>query len=212
MIEGIDVSNNNGRIDWDQVAGAGVAFAIAKVSEGVGFVDPDFAGHWAEMKRVGLVRGAYHFARPSRNGPIAEAMRFLAALNAGGGVEVGDFVALDLEDDNPGTPPDLQEWASRWLELVEQQLGFKPMLYSRTEYLLRRGCANDATLAEHGLWLAAFGDARPDPTPGWPFFAIWQYSEDGSVPGVAGDCDLDRFNGTRDLLLRYGKPAASVPV
>jgi hypothetical protein len=67
--EGIDVSNNNGRIDWDAVAGAGITFAIAKITEGTWFRDGYFAENWAEMKRLGIYRGAYHFAPTTSSTP-----------------------------------------------------------------------------------------------------------------------------------------------
>jgi hypothetical protein len=97
--EGIDVSNNNGRIDWDAVAGAGITFAIAKITEGTWFRDGYFAENWAEMKRLGIYRGAYHFARPSVRSAEQEADYFLDAFELlGCAIETGDLLALDLED------------------------------------------------------------------------------------------------------------------
>src|SRR5436309_12024700 len=42
LVKGIDVSHNNGAVDWKNVAAAGVSFAFAKATEGKGFKDPQF--------------------------------------------------------------------------------------------------------------------------------------------------------------------------
>jgi hypothetical protein len=43
----------------------------------------------------------------------------------------------------------------------------------------------------------------------WPFIAIWQHSSTGQVDGIHADAvDLDFFNGPRERLALYGKPAA----
>ena len=99
-LTGPDVSQNQPDVDWSQVRGRGHTFAIAKVSDGLGTPDPAFGkGRWAAMKKVGLVRGAYHFGRPQKGrDPKAEVAEFLAGLDAAGGLQPGDLVPiLDLE-------------------------------------------------------------------------------------------------------------------
>jgi len=205
---GIDVSNNQGTISWDGVAQSGVQFAVAKVSEGASFQDAFFAKNWSEMARVGLVRGAYHFARPSRNTAATEATYFLQCLAQGGGLHPGDFVALDLEDDPSATDTtNFAQWAIDWLTFVGSDLGFRPLLYSRTDYLSRHGCLGNATLGQYGLWLASYGVATVAAPSGWDFWAIWQYNDKGSIPGVAGVVDLDAYNGPISQLPLYGAHA-----
>src|SRR5262245_60561532 len=59
---GVDLSNNNGDVDFDALAGSGIQFAICKASEGTWFRDGWFSHFWSECKRLNLARGAYHFA------------------------------------------------------------------------------------------------------------------------------------------------------
>lgn len=204
---GIDVSNNQGQIDWAAVAGSGVEFAIAKAAEGTGFLDRFFAGNWAAMKANGLVRGAYHFSRPSSTGAVAEAEFFLACLNHAGGLEPGDLVVLDLED--PDSGGDLSGWTLQWLQHVHAAVGFKPILYSGRYYLQDHGVAVPA-IAEYPLWLAAYQTDMPANVPPWPTYLIWQYSSSGSVPGVAGDCDMDTVYDLNELRA-YGMPGDVPP-
>ena len=63
-LPGIDVSHHQNAIDWTQVAASGVRFAIAKASEGTGYIDPLYSTNRAEAMAAGIVFGAYHFARP----------------------------------------------------------------------------------------------------------------------------------------------------
>ncbi|MGD9657375.1 MAG: GH25 family lysozyme, partial [Methylocystis sp.] len=60
-VHGIDVSKNQGNIDWEQVRDAGVSFAIIKATEGGDRTDSKFAYNWAAAKAAGVPRGAYHF-------------------------------------------------------------------------------------------------------------------------------------------------------
>lgn len=202
---GIDVSNNNGTINWQQVASSGIDFAIAKVSEGTGFTDRFFPGHWAGMAANGILRGGYHFARPSLNSAQAEADFFIAGIAAAGGLRETDLVVLDLED--PDTTGDLSDWTLQWLERVRVAMGYKPILYSGRYYLQEHGCTTPL-IAQYPLWLAAYQATMPANVPPWPTYLIWQYSDGGSIPGISGNVDLDSAGSLADLKAA-GKPSAT---
>jgi GH25 family lysozyme M1 (1,4-beta-N-acetylmuramidase) len=51
----------------------------------------------------------------------------------------------------------------------------------------------------HALWIAHWDAAKPSvPASNWGGrgWTFWQHSDSGSVAGIDGDVDLDRFNGT----------------
>ena len=80
---GIDVSSYQGsanspatNIVWTDVKNSGVSFAWAKATEGVTFNDADFVFNENHAKAAGVVIGAYHFAHPESNTPMAEASHF----------------------------------------------------------------------------------------------------------------------------------------
>lgn len=210
---GIDVSNNNGGIDWGAVAASGVRFAIAKVSEGTWFRDGYFAENWQAMKAHGLIRGAYHFARPSVRGAIDEAIYFVEAIRLlGQTLEDGDLLALDLEDPDAGG--DLSGWTLDWLKEVERLVGFKPLVYTSPGYAQAHQLGNRPEIGAYGLWCASWGVPTPPAAPApWDLVAIHQYAVGGpgSVPGVSGECDLNHYNGPIETLPLYGKPAAVEP-
>jgi lysozyme len=211
---GIDVSNNQGGIDWARVASAGVQFAIAKVSEGAHFRDGYFAENWQAMKAHGILRGAYHYALPSQYGPVQEARYFVDAIGLlGQTLEQGDLLALDLED--PAASGDLSGWTLTFLQEVERLAGFKPLVYTSPGYVQAHGLANQPEIGDYGLWCASWGVPTPPQAPApWDLVAIHQYAVGGpgSIPGVAGECDLNRYNGPIDTLPLYGKPGTVEPI
>lgn len=62
MTKGIDVSENNGRIDWEAVAAAGMKFAIVRSSYGRYAADGDFIRNVNGAHDAGLQCGAYHYS------------------------------------------------------------------------------------------------------------------------------------------------------
>ena len=58
---GIDVSENNGTVNWQAVKDAGVTFAIVRSSYGQNGRDANFAANVAGAHDVGLEVGAYHY-------------------------------------------------------------------------------------------------------------------------------------------------------
>lgn len=204
---GIDVASYQGYPDWEQVAAAGYAFAFTKATEGEEYVNPTFAYNWAESKRVGMIRGAYAFARPGGTDAVAEADFFLDTIDAAGGLETGDILALDLESGSG----DLGPWTLTFLRRCEERAGFSPIVYTGTWFTSTHNIAAYPELAAYGLWLAAYQEQMPAPPPPWSTLAFWQHSSSGRVPGIVGDVDLNVFNGSADRIALYGKPAPAEP-
>lgn len=203
MIEGIDVSNNQGAIDWGRVAQAGKQFAMLKASEGIDFRDGWMPNYVERARSVGMEVGYYHFAQPELYTPESEADWFVQCVAPY--LNDGEPMALDLEVGSG----DLSAWASRFLQRVENVMGFKPLLYSSSSFIAEHNL-NRPALAENGLWLASWGLSSIPPAPApWEFLTMWQYAGDeGRCPGVNGGCDLDLFNGTREQFRLYGRQEA----
>jgi hypothetical protein len=202
---GVDVSNWQQLIDWDAVAGAGYQFGFAKASEGTYYVDPYLGRNWSEMQRVGISRGAYHFARPDESDPISEADWFLMAIGDQG-LAVGDLLALDLEVGYG----DLGPWAVAFCERLSQRLSFPPLLYTSSGFINEHGLAR-MDLTGSGLWLAHWTEQLPDPPHPWSYLAVWQFTDSLAVPGIAGGVDGDRCPIGLPALVDLGAPAEIAP-
>lgn len=204
MLDGIDVSSNNGTISWPQVYADGARYTLIKLTEGAGYLDPDFSANWSGARAAGLATGAYHFARPDLNTAAQEAQYFLAHLPA---LQPGDLVALDMEYPWDGRldPFDYNSWALAWLQAVEKVLGFPPLLYSYPWYITNR--LSNPALAHYPLWLADYVPSVPASIGVWPVVTLWQHSSTASYPGIYGQVDEDWISRTPAGLKALGKPA-----
>lgn len=206
---GVDVSNHQGRVDWDRAVNeGGVEFALVKATEGVDFDDAWFARNWAELGRLGLPRGAYHYALPSANSSEDEAAHFLAIV--GDTLQPGDLVALDMEDPAFPVGRNVAGWTLAWLRQVEAALGFAPLLYTYPSYVTERQLT-DPALPRYPLWWASYDTPPRAAPPPWAKAAIVQYTAFQTVPGLGREIDCNRFDGDAAALRALGKPG-SAPV
>ena len=200
---GIDVSNLQGNIDWEQVKADGYTFAWAKSTEGMTYTDPMFVNNMENGLNANVVMGAYHFARPDNNTPQQDAANFLNVASA----YIGNgFLppVLDLENPYSGgqailltdifTSEELSSWAQEWMIEVQTQTGIAPFIYINGNY------ANylNSSLNEYGLWFAQPDENLSPPINigSWEDWRFKQYSWWGAISGIQGDVDLNIFNGT----------------
>lgn len=182
MSKGIDVSNNNGHVDWASVAAAGYSYAICKATEGLGFVDSFYAANRAGAAAHGLHFGAYHFFSPGEDA-AAQVSFFLAHAKP----KAGDIVpALDYE-----RPPADKAPAEAFVVALHRELGHWPFFYTFLSFVDSMHIPVGSPLASCPLWLADFTNTRPAPPKPWHEITIWQHSSTGRVPGIGGSVDLD---------------------
>src|SRR5699024_6307709 len=59
---------------------------------------------------------------------------------------------------------------------------------------------NSQEFANYPLWLAAYQSTAPQPVGGWDKLDMWQRSDAGRFNGIAGNVDLNLFNGDDNQL------------
>ena len=227
---GIDVSSYQGSADspptnivWTDVKNSGVSFAWAKATEGVTFNDADFIFNANNAKAAGVCIGAYHFAHPESNTPMAEANHF---WNVAGGYIRGDGLSvqpvLDYEtftapNNVPVGATSYADWANQWCNAVVSKAAaagvvVKPIIYTST---CEAGNL-DGTVAQWTPWIAnpsGLSEQTGSPWSSTPcnsagyelwgagVWSVWQYSWTASVPGIVGAVDMDVFNGTSNQMV-----------
>jgi GH25 family lysozyme M1 (1,4-beta-N-acetylmuramidase) len=197
-IEGIDVSHWQGTIDWAKVKAAGKKFAFLKASEHTSFVDDKYATNRANAKAQGILVGAYHFARPdtSVNDAINEADHFIDTAKP----VAGELLpVLDLEVSGGLTDAQVAAWAKAFLDRVYERTGVKGAIYMSPSFWTNYA-GNSPNLVNAGykvLWIAHWttGPAPTVPASNWGGngWTFWQYTSDGSVSGISGRVDLNRY-------------------
>ncbi len=195
QIPGIDVSHYQGTVNWPQVAGAGMAYAFVKATQGVSTVDSQFAVNWPGVKAAQLLRGAYHFYQPGDD-PQQQAEHFLSVAS----LEPGDLLpVLDIETMGSQTAGEIVQGIGVWLQTVQTAIGRGPIVYTAPGFWNGLGTQQ---FGMYPLWVAEYGVSSPKIPAGWTSWAFWQSSETGSVAGVTGSVDLDVFQGTSQALLQ----------
>jgi lysozyme len=189
-MNGIDVSHHQGPIDWIAVRNSGISFAFVKASEGLSCTDPMFRTNWANAHNAGILRGAYHFFRPGSD-PQQQAAHFLAQL----GTDPGELPpVLDIELLDGVAPAEVIARAGTCLHSITSAL-IAPILYTGTSFW-RDTLKNSASLAKYPLWIAHYTHALSPTVPRpWSTWTFWQHSQEGRIPGIAGNVDLNRCNG-----------------
>ena len=201
MIVGNDISSAQGVINWGFYKN-NTNFVIMKATEGVGFTDPAFKVNQLAARQAGLPTGYYHFARPDlNNSPIDEAEWF---LNNVGTLWEGEFLCLDYEVSWPG---DCVAWCKIFMDQVSGRLnGLKSLIYLN-QSLVKAHNWQPIVDANYGLWVAAY---TYDPnknvftTGSWKSAVMQQWTDDETVPGIAGKVDGDVFFGDVVALKAYG--------
>lgn len=98
MILGIDVSENNGHVDWQAVADAGVKFAFVRCSYGRTSEDECFRDNVNRAHAVGIKCGAYVYSYALTPEAAQEEARFAKQVIEEAGVLLELPVMFDMED------------------------------------------------------------------------------------------------------------------
>jgi lysozyme len=184
---GVDVSNNNGTVDWNRIEASGHRFAWCKATEGTGFTDKFFQGNVKAARAQGVKVGAYHFLTSAS--PSTQAKFFAAHVRAAG-LGKGDLLpVVDVEQKGVTT-----SMAGAFVAALEKELGVKPLIYtypSFADWTSSFGCK---------LWIAHYGVKHPTLPAAWSSYAAWQYSSTASVPGIRGNADVNTTDSLEGLL------------
>ena len=181
--QGIDVSNDQGAIDWQRVKADGVDFAYIKASEGADFRDDHFTANWRDAKAAGVEHGAYHYftlCRLARD----QAENFIALVP-----RAKDILppALDLEFGGncaarPARDVVIAEIAT-FIQMVEAH-SEKPILLYITKEFEAEYRVSEAI--DRPLWLRSLFFPPDYASHPW---VMWQTSNLRSVDGINGKVD-----------------------
>ena len=207
-VKGIDVSKWQETINWTSVKNAGIGFAFIRLSDGANYKDAKFATNWAGAKAAGIIRGAYQFFRPSQN-VTTQADMMIAAI---GTYQPGDLPpVIDVEDAAGLAPSTVANRVRQWVDRVQAALGVQPIVYTG-KYFWRDEVGSPSSFAPNALWIAQYTSLCPDLPAPWSKWTFWQYTDKGSVAGVPGPVDTDRFNGTMAQLQAFAHATPLAPI
>ncbi|CUU45573.1 GH25 family lysozyme [Clostridium beijerinckii] len=182
-MKGIDVSNYDGNINFNQVKAADIEAVYIKATEGTTFTDSYLTTNYSNAHYAGLRTGFYHFL-VGTSSPETQANSFYNAIKD----KASDLIPmLDIETNFNGLMDYILRFIAKFKELSNMQIG----IYTYTSFMDNL----DNRIADYPLWEANYNN-----TP-WKLNSNFftnrvghQYSETGSVPGINTDCDMNEFN------------------
>jgi GH25 family lysozyme M1 (1,4-beta-N-acetylmuramidase) len=189
---GIDVSEFNGKIDWEKVKKSGkVDFAIIRSS--LGWTDGDvetrrdkrFIENIAGCERWGIPYGIYHYSYCLKPENAQKEAEYVVRNIEGTRPSMG--VWYDIEDSKqiPLGKTALTRMAKTFCETL-YNAGYDVGVYSYLAWL-NQYLDMDA-LSDYPCWVAQVN--VPKPTYTKPY-VMWQYSWTGSIDGIKGNVDLN---------------------
>jgi lysozyme len=193
----VDIYHGDEVTDFAAAYAAGLRGVIHKATTGQTGFDKKYAERRKAATDAGLLWGAYHWGTDA---PIDKQVdNFLARAKP----DASTLVALDYEIDTTGHQMTLAG-ARQFLQLIEQKLGRKAVLYSGHLIKEKLGATVDPYFGGHRLWLAQYGP-RAVVQSSWQTWWLWQYAEQKStVPGIPGNTighlDFNRFGGDEAAL------------
>lgn len=204
-LQGIDVSDHQGEIDWDQVADAGYDFVFVRVGfrgygeEGTLNEDTMAIEYMQDAEEAGLEIGAYFFSQAVNEEEAAEEARFAADIIKRSGVKLDLPLVYDPElaggsegRANNLSREEVSDNARAFKKAAEDAIHCKVALY--TNLFWQNTYFDLDALNDFEIWYADYEEVPQTSC----HFTWWQYSETGYVPGIKGNMDLNLWIRSRD--------------
>jgi len=198
---GIDLSHYQGDLLQNIGRHNNLHFIIAKATQGERYVDPEFHYNWREIKKHGLIRGAYHFYVTSVP-PQSQVEHFYDVV---GDLQKSELPpVVDIESGSLKgkiTPAKLQADLIEFLKGAEQKFGRPPMIY--TSYDFAQEYLKNPVFNQYPLWLAEYTQAAQPKIPetwGKAGYRIWQKADSHDINST--ETDFDEFTGLQSDLVK----------
>ena len=200
MWKGIDVSDNQGVIDWGKVAAAGVQFAVLRSVRRSGKADYQFAANLEGCRQHGIPVAVYKYTYATTAEQAQEEARQVVELLRSHGL-AGTMVWWDVEDRETLQPlgstklTELIRTAQTEIEAAGYSFGIYTGLYVYQEGWF------DFNAFVRPLWIARYPSTvektwadspleRYKPSVGRPIWG-WQWTSNGRLRGIDGPVDFD---------------------
>ena len=201
---GIDVARYQGTIDWQEVASGDVDFAIVRIgyrgmSDGVIKEDPNGRYNMQEAAKAGIPLGVYFFSTAITEEEAQEEAEWVANMIAG--YPITYPVVYDCENFNDSgsrqyfmNKTERTDAALAFLKAIEKK-GYEGMFYaSKVDMEQEKSWEMSRIEEDYKIWVAQY-PALPYPETKQTSYSgthhMWQYSMEGSVPGIRQNVDLN---------------------
>lgn len=215
---GIDISQWNGKVDFDKIKAAGVKFVIIRLGYGNDETNQDdkrVVRNISECERVGLPWGAYIYSYAlndwEANSEVEHALRLLK------GKKPQLPVYIDIEDPSQqyamsvgDRNVNVDKFASNFCSKLKAA-GYKTGLYASLTWFNQYFGNFASQNRGYSNWIAQWADRCTYTGT----YDMWQYSATGKVNGIQGSVDMDYYYGSikfPDAYYEYSKDPDRIPM
>ncbi len=203
----IDVSEHNGKINWQKVKDAGIDGAIIRLGWGYLGEDEYFEYNISECNRLGIPYGLYLYSYAyDKNFAYAEA-EGTAEMLKGVDLNLSYPFYYDIENFKPWNdngvtrkpPTTVKEYESiiatyiKTLSQLDSRLNGKIHVYSYRSYL-NKELDSPNVILPYVSWAAEYGPTLQFTNQYYKGAQGWQYTSSGSVAGISGNVDMNCFS------------------
>lgn len=196
--EGIDVSEWQGSINFNEVVNAGIESVYIKATEGFDYYDPYYRSNYENAKANGINIGFYHYLTAQTTAEAYEQADFF--VSAISGLDVQMKFALDYEEFYQLDKNEISDIALAFMNRVRELTGEECVMYVSAYYANHYFREDVSTYA---LWVAEWGVSQPYLSGPWYSYDGWQYSDRGLVRGINTYVDRDLYQ--TDIFLEETK-------
>lgn len=192
---GIDISSYQGEIDWQAVAQSGVTFVIIRAGgRGYGngelYEDSRAQLNYQGAKDAGLKVGTYFFSQAVSTEEAVQEAEYLLGLTQNWQLDMP--VVYDWEYISPDARTglvDRQTLTDCMLAFCHriEQAGLQSMIYFNPTH--SRDLFHIERITDYPFWLAMYSDWMTYPYR----IDMWQYTNEGQVPGIQGNVDINLY-------------------
>lgn len=190
---GMDVSSQNGAIDWDEVSDAGISFAMLRVgyrgaSSGALIEDSRFEENISGAIEAGIPVGVYFFTQAENETEAVEEASMVLKLIRQYDVDYPVFLAGGSAGKKARAEKlsgeERTEVYGAFLKTIAAA-GYETGVFAQNLWLEEE--LDAGSLSDYHTWLSEYRDV---PSYG-AYYSMWQYTSQGSIPGVDTDVSLD---------------------
>ncbi len=191
-VKGIDVSKHNGNIDWGAVKASGIDFAIIRCgyrgsSSGALVVDPLYLQNIIAAQGAGVSVGVYFFSQAINEAEAVEEASMVLELIKNYTLQMPVYIDVE-KSKGRGDAISVEERnavINAFLVTIKNA-GYTAGIYSNKLWFENR--ISTGLFLDYKIWLAQYVDI---PTYYATRYDMWQYTSKGSVPGIAGNVDMN---------------------
>jgi lysozyme len=195
MLSGIDISEKNGIINWQDCQSDSIQFAYLKASEGIDKLDAVFTTNAVAAKKSGVMVGAYHWLHPHYN--INQQVDIFIKQT---GVLRGWLRPAVFLDKYVTSTTNMEKNLKQFLEGYSKNTGIKPII-STLDTFWKSYFSKSEWACDYPLWIRSSGFAWPRALYPWAGWTFWQHFRTARIAGLNNnDVGLNWFNGDKSEL------------